>query len=105
MTVALRRRATPVVAAGFDDSIAELSVPRPRGSRRAPLGPLEQLVMQRVDGRRSLADIAGLLELSSREILALVLRLEELGLADLGNVSGRYAILDSEELEDLDDVE
>ncbi len=102
MTVALRRQSTPVVAPGFDDAVAAVSVPRPRGAPRVPLGPLEHLVMRRIDGRRSLADIAALLELSSREVLALVFRLEELGVAELGHASGRYAILDADDLEDDD---
>lgn len=61
--------------------------------------------MRRIDGRRSLADIAALVELSPREVLSLVHRLEELGLADLGTVSGRYAILDTDDLEELDETE
>ena len=93
MTVALRSRPTPVVAAGFDDAIGTVIVPR-RRPHRAPVGPLEELVLTRIDGRRTLSDIAALLNLSSREILAVVMRLEELRLADLGNVSGRYAIVD-----------
>ena len=75
-------RATPLISTD-----PEVCVPsRTRSS--LPLPPLEQFVLTRVDGKRSVTDIAGLVTLSPREVLHVVMRLHALGAVTLSADEG-----------------
>jgi hypothetical protein len=66
-------RATPLIPTD-----ADACVPVPLRTS-PPLPPLERFVLSRVDGRRSVSDIAGLVTLSPPEVLRVVMRLHVLG--------------------------
>jgi hypothetical protein len=70
---AMQDRATPLVSTN-----PETCVPSQRRTT-TPLAPLEKFVLSRIDGHRSIADVAGLVMLSSQEALHVVLRLHSLG--------------------------
>ena len=48
-----------------------------------PLAPLEKFVLSRIDGVRTVADVAGLVMISAQEALHIVLRLHSLGAVTL----------------------
>lgn len=66
-------RATPCLSLD-----AETCVPVQR-RLSMPLAPLERFVLSRIDGNRSVADVAGLVMISSQEALHIVIRLHSLG--------------------------
>ena len=51
---------------------------------RCPLGPLEQGVLNRVNGLRTIGEIARQVRLTTAEVAALVARLRELGALEAG---------------------
>lgn len=55
------------------------AVPHLRPGHGEQLSPLERFVLSKVDGRRSVADLAGLVEICWEEALAIVLSLLERG--------------------------
>jgi hypothetical protein len=96
---ALCERPTPRWNSLFDDFVIAAYVPRRR--RRASASPMvgavENEVLARIDGYNTVGEIAGLLDLAPREVFAMVQHFENLGIASVGSVSGRYAIVDPEE--------
>lgn len=58
-------------------------IPRRRHTGGAPLGPLEGFVFSRIDGRRSVDDIAALVGLSGREVFHVVARLCDLRVCEV----------------------
>lgn len=58
------------------------------------LGALEAMIVARVDGRRSVEDLAALVSLTPREVLHVLVGLARLGVVDLGTsrASGRSGV-------------
>jgi len=48
--------------------------------KKASLGPVETLLLSKMDGQRTVADLASLANLSLRETTAVLARMEQLGL-------------------------
>jgi hypothetical protein len=89
--VALLSRATPVPVELVDENTAASSIPR-KMPNRVPVGPLETFVLDYVDGRRTLADVAALVGLSLRETLHVLHRLRSLRAVELTHTSGTFTI-------------
>lgn len=66
-------------------------VPRRRPAR-IPVGPLEGFLLSRVDGRRTVADVAALVGLTLREAAHVFHRLRELRAIDLVHNSGSFDV-------------
>lgn len=79
----LAERATPPFALRVDEHALSTCVPRRRHAGGAPLGPLEAFVFSRVDGRRSIADLAVLVGLSPRELFHVISRLVDLRVVEV----------------------
>jgi hypothetical protein len=74
---ALRPEKTVVASMLDPDTILVAS----ESATKAPLGPVERLLVSKMDGHRTLADLAGLAELSTLETKTVLGRLVQLGLA------------------------
>jgi len=79
----LIERVTPPFGVRLDEQSLATCVPRRRHSGGTPLGPLEGFVFSRVDGRRSIADLAVLVGLSAREVFHVVSRLVDLRVVEV----------------------
>jgi hypothetical protein len=72
-------RPEPTAIANMLDSTTVLVAVE--GAHKAPLGPVERLLVAKMDGVRTLADLAGHAELTLRETTTVIGRLVQLGLA------------------------
>jgi len=76
---ALRAQATVVV--GDDDTTKIPSCTKTAG--RVPLGPVESFFVSKIDGKRSIADLAALVAFEPKEAASIVRRLVEIGVVEL----------------------
>ena len=103
---------------GKDDAATRATVPPPHSSRElnlarmvpsmrspvsVPLGRLEMTVFSRIDGRRSVTDIAGEVGLSGFEVLRILERLIEL-VPDMRLSESQVVELSMDELWDDNDI-
>lgn len=75
--------ATPAFGVNLDNPSLQACIPRRRRIGGTPLGPVEAFVFDRIDGHRSIADLAGLVGLSPRETFHVVSRLVDLRIAEI----------------------
>lgn len=75
--------ATPAFGVNLDNPSLAACIPRVRRKVGTPLGPVEKFVFERIDGSRSIGDLAALVGLTPRETFHVVSRLVDLRIVEI----------------------